>query len=101
MSTPAADSILRCKHETFAAEVDVIRLVDEHDADLVTGYTADVRVRCADCGEPFRWTGVKAGWLPSQPMCSVDEFELHAPLRPASADPDFGQGIPGYSVRAY
>jgi hypothetical protein len=31
-------------------------------------------------------------------MCSVDEFELRAPIRPASGDPDFGLGIPGYAV---
>ncbi|WP_439947213.1 hypothetical protein [Streptomyces sp. BBFR109] len=50
------------------------------------------------CGEPFRWTGVQAGVSPRQPMCSVDETELRAPLRPASADPDFGLGLPGFTV---
>lgn len=29
----------------------------------------------------------------------VDETELRAPLRPASADPDFGLGIPGVAIR--
>jgi hypothetical protein len=31
-------------------------------------------------------------------MCSVDESTLRAPLRPASADPDFGMGLPGFAV---
>ena len=29
---------------------------------------------------------------------SVDETELRAPLRLASADPDFGMGLPGFAV---
>jgi len=32
-------------------------------------------------------------------MCSVDETVLVAPLRPASADPDFGMGLPGYAIQ--
>lgn len=28
-----------------------------------------------------------------------DETELRAPLRPASSDPDFGLGLPGYAIR--
>jgi hypothetical protein len=31
-------------------------------------------------------------------MCSVDETELRAPLRPASSDPDFGMGLPGFGI---
>lgn len=31
----------------------------------------------------------------------VDERELHAPIRPASSDPDFGLGIPGFAIRFY
>lgn len=65
----------------------------------VTGYRADIRVQCAHCGEPFRWMGVPAGLLSGRPSCSVDESELRAPIRPASSDPDFGLGIPGFAVR--
>lgn len=94
---PAADR--PCPHGDFAAEVEVNRLTsgDEPGAS-VTGYSATIRVRCAQCDEPFRWTGVQAGLMPDRPMCSVDETELRAPLRPASADPDFGLGIPGFAV---
>ncbi len=31
-------------------------------------------------------------------MCSVDETELRAPIRPASSDPDFSLGLPGFAV---
>ena len=42
--------------------------------------------------------GVQAGLRPDRPMVSVDETELRAPIRPESADPDFGLGIPGFAV---
>jgi hypothetical protein len=86
-----------CPHENFNAVVGVARLLGQEDGPVV-GFSAEIRVRCADCDEPFRWTGVPAGHSPREPRCSFDETELRAPLRPASADPDFGMGLPGFSI---
>lgn len=93
-----ADPDRACPHENFKAGVFVKRLTDHGDGPVV-GYTADVRVQCADCGEPFRWIGCPAGVDPRRPAVSIDETELRAPLRPASADPDFGLGLPGFAIR--
>lgn len=93
-----ADLDRACPHEDFEAHVDVNRLTSAEDGP-VTGYSADIRISCLDCDEPFRFIGVPAGLLPSRPACSVDEQELHVPIRPASSDPDFGLGIPGFAVR--
>lgn len=87
-----------CPHENFDAYVDVARRTKSDTDSTVVGYSAEIKVNCRDCQEPFRWTGVQAGLSPARPMCSVDETELLAPLRPASADPDFGMGLPGYAV---
>lgn len=87
-----------CPHEDFDAFVEVNRLTANDDDPTVVGYSADIRVSCHACGEPFRWTGLRAGLSPGRPMCSVDETVMSAPLRPASADPDFGLGLPGYAV---
>jgi hypothetical protein len=88
-----------CPHENFSASVEVSRLSDsEEPGAAITGYAADIKVWCDDCGEPFRWIGVQAGLNPQRPMCSVDETEMRAPIRPASSDPDFGMGIPGFAV---
>jgi len=88
-----------CPHENFTASVEINRLTDsEEPGAAVTGYAADIRAWCADCSEPFRWIGVQAGLNPARPMCSAGETELRAPLRPASSDPDFGMGIPGFAV---
>ncbi|MDG9703760.1 hypothetical protein [Streptomyces sp. DH37] len=96
--TPAADPDRPCPHETFDAYVAVNRITRSDDDPTVIGYSADIKVNCRDCGEPFRWTGLKAGLSPAHPMCSLDETVMSAPLRPASADPDFGLGLPGFSV---
>lgn len=86
-----------CPHRNFGAIVDVHRLINESDGQPA-GYYADITVHCTDCAEPFRWTGLQAGLNPRRPMVSPDETELRAPLRPASADPDFGMGLPGFAI---
>ncbi|WP_073946497.1 hypothetical protein [Streptomyces kebangsaanensis] len=95
----AADPDKPCLHENFDAYVAVNRITASDADPTVVGYAADIKVHCRDCGEPFRWSGVRAGVSPREPMCSVDETELRAPLRPASEDPDFGLGLPGFAVR--
>lgn len=99
MTTKASIDLDRaCPHENFEAMVDVNRLTAT-EGGQVEGYSANIRVTCADCGEPFRWIGAGAGLRPDRPCVSVDETEMRAPLRPASSDPDFGLGIPGFSIR--
>lgn len=92
-----ADLDRACPHPDFIADVQVHRLVNDGE-EHPHGYIADVKVRCSACDEPFRWTGLQAGVLPNRPMCSIDETELRAPLRPQSTDPDFGLGIPGFAI---
>lgn len=89
-----------CDHPDFEAFVDVNRTGTGDTADgSPAAFMADIRVNCAACGEKFRWTGAPAGLSFDRPTVSVDETELHAPLRPASADPDFGMGLPGFAIR--
>lgn len=98
MSRPALDPDKPCLHEDFNAYVEVNRLTDREGDEVPNAYSADIRVSCANCGESFRWIGVQAGSSGGKPMCSADETVLRAPLRPASSDPDFGLGIPGFAV---
>lgn len=93
-----ADPDRPCPHLDFEAYVAVNRITASNGDPTVIGYSADITVKCAHCAEPFRWSGVAAGLSPARPMCSIDEATLIAPLRPASADRDFGLGLPGYSV---
>jgi hypothetical protein len=93
-----ADPDLPCPHENFVVVAKVNRLT-ETEGGPVKAYTADIRVRCDQCDEPFRWIGLYAGLLADRPTVSVDETELRAPIRPASSDPDFGLGIPGFAIQ--
>jgi hypothetical protein len=87
-----------CPHEHFEADVTIERvLANEGDA-MPAYFMAEITAACADCGESFRWTGLQAGMSPRKPMCSPDETKMRAPLRPASADPDFGMSLPGFAV---
>lgn len=93
-----------CAHLDFVANVNVARMLDgmgdPPPQDVpATSYSAEITVQCKNCGEPFRFMGVQAGLMPSRPMCSIDETELRAPIRPASSDPDFGLGIPGFAIQ--
>jgi hypothetical protein len=96
--TVPADPDKACPHENFEALVAVNRLLaSEGDAEP-NAFAADITVNCTACAERFRWIGAPAGLSGGHPTVSVDEFTLHAPLRPASSDPDFGLGIPGFSI---
>ncbi len=86
-----------CEHPDFLATVEVVRL-KKTDEGPVTGYIAEVQVRCAVCDEPFRWIVTDHGMSLREPLASVDEITLNAPLRPASSDDDFGMGLPGFRV---
>lgn len=73
---------MACEHMNFQAQVNVGRL-SEIEGGPITGYKADVKVKCADCGLAFRFVGVPAGSHYAEPRVSVDGTELRAPLEPA------------------
>lgn len=88
--TPRA-SVSGCEHPDFAARVDVNRLVD------TCAFSADVRIECAACHEPFRFVGAfPVGLLPDQPATSVDGTELRVPIIPVSGGPI---GSMGFRIR--
>lgn len=96
--TTAANPDRACTHPDFSVAADIGRITRSDDDPTVVAYIAEITVECSACAEPFRWTGVMAGMNYRHPMCSVDERTLHAPIRPASADPDFGMGLAGYAI---
>ena len=72
---------MKCDHMNFAANVAVNR-IQEGEGGPVTKYMADVTVKCADCGTPFRFIGLPAGIDFKSPMVSVNGEELRAPIAP-------------------
>lgn len=73
-----------CKHFNFISQTSVVRLFEEESPDIVTGFSADIRIKCADCGMPFEFIGLPGGYNPGRPMTSFDATELRAPIKPSS-----------------
>ncbi len=86
-----------CPHPDFVADVEVYRLLADDGSGRVAGFSADMRVWCAFCNEPFSWIGLPIGTSPRQPMCSLDGLTLIAPLRPEST-PDWPTDGPGFHL---
>lgn len=84
-----------CKHENFLADVQVNRIEN------VGKFQADVRIKCVDCGVPFRFIGLPCGLDMNGAAVSVDGCEGRFAVAPkgeviAATDKD---GIGGFSVR--
>ena len=86
-----ANDILRrgypppCEHRQFESSVDVYRPTATEGGE-VTGYQADIRIRCADCRLPFQFIGLPGGVSQQWPARS-----LAADAAPR-ADPADGPG---------
>lgn len=65
-----------CPHMNFAANVAVARIEDKGR------FCADIRIQCADCGQPFRFICPEAGFSPDRPTVNVDGTELNCPIEP-------------------
>jgi hypothetical protein len=74
---------MECAHESFQATTSVGRL-SRVEGGPVTGYTADIAIKCSECGLPFRFIGIAAGNHHAEPRVSIDGTELRAPLEPAT-----------------
>lgn len=69
-----------CKHQDFRANVTVNRL---EDSGL---FNADIRIDCANCGEPFKFVGLPAGVNLRGAMVSPDIVEARLAIAPLSPE---------------
>jgi hypothetical protein len=82
----------KCDHPNFKCDANIFRLTDG-EGGPVTGYTADIRIKCSECGLPFRFRGLPAGSHFAEPTVSADALELRAPLEPAYVTEILGQPL--------
>lgn len=83
-----------CNHEDFAAEVDVTRLSDSGRL------TADVRIKCAQCGLPMRFIGLPAGVDLNGAATSADGTEGRFAIAPKGEVLTVIDGAPsGFTIR--
>lgn len=65
-----------CEHNNHRVDAKIAKLTD-------SGATiAEIRITCAECGEPYRFVGIDAGLSFDGPRVSIDGLELNAPIEP-------------------
>lgn len=72
---------MSCPHLNFEAEVDVARLEDSGR------FSADVRIKCADCGHPMRFLGLPMGLDLNGAAVSANGQEARLAIYPWGEDP--------------
>lgn len=89
---------MTCAHEDFAVFADVARLT-KVEGGPVTGYSADLKIECVQCGERFVFIGLPPGINPRGATGSMDGVEARLPIRPSSAPEGWGEDNLSVSVR--
>jgi len=86
---------MNCPHEHFNAHVSVNRLSDSGR------FSADIRIKCIDCGEPFRFLGLPAGVDLNGASVSIDGTEANLAIgtKETVANIIDGDCPVGYTVR--
>lgn len=85
-----------CIHESFMANVEVGRL-SKVEGGEITSYIAEVKVKCDDCGQEFRFICPDVGILPDRPGISPDGKELRVYIEPS--DGTLADSVrPGYRI---
>ena len=83
---------MACVHMNFAATVGVARLEDKPGGDI-TGFNAEVRIQCADCGQKFQFLGLEPGYDTQGARCSLDGLEAKIAICPEGTRPNHLQRI--------
>jgi hypothetical protein len=66
-----------CKHNVNTLASVTVTFVEDRNY-----YTADVEIRCRDCGTRFAFLGMQPGISQDRPMCSVGALEARLPIEP-------------------
>jgi hypothetical protein len=73
-----------CVHENFSAHVGVHRL-SKVDGGPITGYVAEITVKCVDCGRPFQFLALQPGYDTQGATVSIDGLTANLALAPEGA----------------
>lgn len=89
----------KCVHENFMADVQVARM-PSREGGPIERYMADVRVKCDDCGLPFRFIGLPAGVDLNGASVNNDATEARLAIAPkGEVISELEGGVVGFSVR--
>lgn len=84
----------KCPHNDFSLSAVVTRIEEKGR------FQADIRIRCTDCGLPFRFIGLPAGLDLNGAATSVDATEARLAIAPRGEVVSALEGCPvGFSIR--
>ncbi len=86
----------KCEHMNFLVNASIGRL-SVVEGGPITHYSADIQVKCSECGQPLEFVGLPLGTSAYRPTVSIDGLELRAPMVLPGTEPP--KGLPGFSVR--
>ncbi len=82
-----------CRHKGFLCKAEINRLEG-------TGqFQADIRIMCNECGEPFRFLGLRSGLDLRGAMCSPDGTEARLAIVPQSGKAPGDHALRGYRMK--
>lgn len=86
-----------CDHPNFSAQVDVNRL-SQKDGGPITSYVSEIRVECAECGQPFKFICPDVGMMTDRPCISPNGQELRVYVEPSDGSLDPTLRPPAFSI---
>lgn len=81
------DGTMDCPHMNFRADVRVGRHLDDKTETHVIGYSAEINVKCQECGKPFQFLGLPMGVDTHGARVSVDGLEARLAISPQGVQP--------------
>jgi hypothetical protein len=83
----------KCPHNKFDCNVQVNRLED------IGRFSADVTIRCEDCGTPMKFLGLPLGLDLNSAAVSFDGTEARLAIAPKGEVVPPINGVEGFSIR--
>ena len=86
-----------CQHLDFIADVVVDRIQPKENMP-VSHYDTTIKIKCKDCGQPFRFLCSRGGVAWNEPTVGILGDELRAPIHPNDGTEPLPPKIKGFTV---
>jgi hypothetical protein len=90
----------RCQHEQFTCESNVFR-TNEKEGMPVSHFAVEFKLKCSECGQPFRFRCTRLGLNFDEPTVSVDGEELRISVHPADGSLPFPPKVKGFRIKSF
>lgn len=86
-----------CPHMNHNIYASIARIQkSDAEPETIIAYTADIRIECHECRQPFEFIGLPNGMSYYRPTVSINGLELRAPIAiPGTRPPE---GMAGFTV---